>query len=39
VYARADRVYVEGALAYDRAGPAGPPASDFLLGQPAGGVL
>ena len=39
VYALADRVYVEGALAYDRASPAGPPASDFLLGQPAGGAL
>jgi len=39
VYALADRVYLEGALAYDRAGPAAPPASDFLLGQPAGGAL
>jgi len=38
VYARVDRVYVDGSLAYDRQGPRGPPASDFLLGQPAGGV-
>ena len=38
VYARVDQVYVDGSLAYDRQGPPGPPASDFLLGQPAGGV-
>jgi len=38
VYARVDRVYVNGSLAYDRQGPPGSPASDFLLGQPAGGV-
>jgi len=37
VYALADRVYVEGALVYDRAAPAAAPASDFLLGQPAAG--
>jgi len=39
VYAQADRVYVEGALAYDRAAPPATPRSDFLLGQPAGGAL
>jgi len=38
VYALADRVYVDGALAYDRAAPPGLPDSDFLLGQPAGGA-
>jgi imidazolonepropionase-like amidohydrolase len=38
VYAQADRVYVEGALAYDRSAPAATPRSDFLLGQPAGGA-
>jgi hypothetical protein len=39
VYAHADRVYVDGALVHDRAAPAALPASDFLLGQPAGGAL
>jgi imidazolonepropionase-like amidohydrolase len=39
VYALADRVYIDGALAYDRAAPAPQPESDFLLGQPAGGAL
>jgi imidazolonepropionase-like amidohydrolase len=39
VYAHAERVYVDGALVYDRAAPAAAPASDFLLGQPAGGAL
>jgi imidazolonepropionase-like amidohydrolase len=39
VYALADRVYIDGALAYDRAAPASQPESDFLLGQPAGGAL
>ena len=38
VYAMADLVYVDGALVYDRAAPAAAPASDFLLGQPAGGA-
>jgi imidazolonepropionase-like amidohydrolase len=37
VYAHAERVYVDGALLYDRAAPAATPRSDFLLGQPAGG--
>jgi imidazolonepropionase-like amidohydrolase len=39
VYALADRVYVDGALRYDRATPPAQPESDFLLGQPAGGAL
>jgi imidazolonepropionase-like amidohydrolase len=39
VYALTDRVYVDGALRYDRAAPATQPESDFLLGQPAGGAL
>jgi imidazolonepropionase-like amidohydrolase len=39
VYALADRVYIDGALTYDRAAPAAQPESDFLLGQPAGGAL
>ena len=38
VYALADRVYLDGALAYDRAAPPGLPDSDFLLGQPVGGA-
>jgi imidazolonepropionase-like amidohydrolase len=37
VYALAERVYLEGALVYDRAAPAAAPASDFLLGQPGVG--
>jgi imidazolonepropionase-like amidohydrolase len=36
VYALADRVYVEGALAFDRTAPPQLPQSDFLLGQPTG---
>jgi imidazolonepropionase-like amidohydrolase len=39
VYALADRVYIDGVLAYDRAAPSSQPQSDFLLGQPAGGAL
>jgi imidazolonepropionase-like amidohydrolase len=39
VYALADRVYIDGALNYDRAAPAAQPESDFLLGQPARGAL
>ena len=40
VYAHADRVYIDGALVYDRAAPAARRRrSDFLLGQPAGGAL
>jgi imidazolonepropionase-like amidohydrolase len=37
VYALAERVYVDGALAYDRAAPPMTPPSDFLLGQPSVG--
>jgi imidazolonepropionase-like amidohydrolase len=35
VYALADQVFIDGALAFDRAHPAPKPASDFLLGQSA----
>jgi imidazolonepropionase-like amidohydrolase len=34
VYALADLVYIDGALAFDRAHPPAMPRSDFLLGQP-----
>lgn len=37
VYAKAERVYVDGGLAYDRADPKRQPKSDFMLGQPEGG--
>jgi imidazolonepropionase-like amidohydrolase len=33
VYARADQVYIDGALVYDRADPSRQPVSDFELGQ------
>ena len=39
VYALAERVYVDGAVRYDRAATPAQPESDFLLGQPAGGAL
>lgn len=35
VYALADQVFIDGVLSYDRANPATPPESDFLLGQDA----
>ncbi len=34
VYARADQVFIDGGLAFDRANPAYQPLSDFELGQP-----
>ncbi|WP_297802269.1 amidohydrolase [uncultured Brevundimonas sp.] len=34
VYARADQVFIDGALTYDRSNPAYQPVSDFELGQP-----
>jgi imidazolonepropionase-like amidohydrolase len=34
-YALAEQVYIDGVLQFDRAHPAEPPRSDFLLGQPA----
>jgi len=37
VYARADQVFVDGALLYDRNNPALQPVSDFELGQQLGG--
>jgi imidazolonepropionase-like amidohydrolase len=36
VYAKADQVFVDGALLYDRADPGRQPVSDFELGQQAG---
>lgn len=38
IYARADQVYVDGGLAFDRANPAYQPVSDFELGQPGFGL-
>jgi imidazolonepropionase-like amidohydrolase len=35
IYTHADRVYVDGALAFDRRDPARQPTSDFELGQPS----
>ena len=35
IYTHADRVYVDGALAYDRNDPARQPVGDFELGQPS----
>jgi len=34
VYARADQVFIDGALTFDRSNPAYQPVSDFELGQP-----
>jgi cytosine/adenosine deaminase-related metal-dependent hydrolase len=38
VYARADQVFIDGGLAFDRFNPAYQPISDFELGQPGYGV-
>ncbi|WP_439470390.1 amidohydrolase [Brevundimonas sp.] len=38
IYARADQVYVDGGLAFDRSNPAYQPVSDFELGQPGFGL-
>ena len=38
VYARAERVYIDGALLYDRANPASTPVTDFSLGTATGGA-
>ncbi|TPW06572.1 MAG: amidohydrolase [bacterium] len=38
VYARADQVFVDGGLAFDRMNPAYQPLSDFELGQPGFGL-
>jgi imidazolonepropionase-like amidohydrolase len=38
VYARADQVFVDGGLAFDRSNPAYQPLSDFELGQPGYGL-
>lgn len=37
VYAKADRVYVDGALLFDRANPGLQPRSDFMIDRKAGG--
>jgi imidazolonepropionase-like amidohydrolase len=37
IYARADQVFIDGALTFDRANPAYQPVSDFELGQPGYG--
>jgi imidazolonepropionase-like amidohydrolase len=37
VYAKADQVFIDGGLAYDRNDPKLQPKSDFLLGRPKGG--
>ncbi|MBX9460171.1 MAG: amidohydrolase family protein [Brevundimonas sp.] len=38
VYARADQVFIDGGLAFDRFNPAYQPVSDFELGQPGYGI-
>ena len=38
VYARADQVFIDGALTYDRMNPAYQPLSDYELGQPGFGL-
>ncbi|HRO33814.1 MAG TPA: amidohydrolase [Brevundimonas sp.] len=38
VYARADQVFIDGSLTFDRANPAYQPVSDFELGQPGFGI-
>ena len=38
IYARADQVFVDGGLAFDRMNPAYQPVSDFELGQPGFGL-
>ena len=38
VYARADQVFIDGGLAFDRMNPAYQPVSDFELGQPGYGL-
>jgi imidazolonepropionase-like amidohydrolase len=38
VYAKADRVYIDGALLYDRANPGLQPRSDFMIDRKAGGT-
>ena len=39
VYAKADKVFIDGALMYDRTNPAMQPVMDFELGQPGEGDL
>jgi imidazolonepropionase-like amidohydrolase len=37
IYSHAEKVYLDGALVYDRADPARQPITDFMLGQPEAG--
>jgi imidazolonepropionase-like amidohydrolase len=37
IYSKADQVFIDGALAYDRAAAVQPPRSDFELGRPESG--
>ena len=37
VYAKAEKVFIDGGLAYDRNDPKFQPKSDFMLGRPKGG--
>jgi imidazolonepropionase-like amidohydrolase len=39
VYAQADKVFIDGALVYDRRDPRYQPKSDFELGQPGEGAF
>jgi imidazolonepropionase-like amidohydrolase len=37
IYAKTDKVFVDGALIYDRSNPQYQPKSDFMVGAPKGG--
>ena len=39
IYTKADKVFLDGALTYDRQDPRFQPKSDFELGQPAEGAF
>jgi hypothetical protein len=39
IYAKADKVFIDGALTYDRKDPRFQPRSDFELGQPGEGAF
>ncbi len=39
IYAKAEKVFIDGALAYDRFDPRRQPRSDFELGQPGEGAF
>jgi urease alpha subunit len=38
IYTKADQVFIDGALAYDRSKPRGAPGPDLLLGRPEAGA-